>query len=150
VTSLLYAGVGAVETPPRVLARMTKMARELREAGFVLRSGGARGADTAFEEGAGDRSEIFRAEDCTPEAFKLASMFHPVWDRLSERVRLLHGRNAMIVLGRDLKTPVVKVLCWTSGGSVVGGTGMTIKIALTHNIPVTNLFDDDGQMEMRL
>lgn len=149
--TLLYAGVGNSETPPHVYSRMERIARELREAGFVLRSGGGGSADLAFERGAGDAKEIFRAEDCTPAAFDLASKFHPVWDRLSGRVRLLHGRNAMIVLGRDLRTPVSRVLYWTPGGQVVGGTGTTLKIALAHDIPVQWLGDGDGsQAEMGL
>lgn len=47
-----YAGVGARKTPQYILAFMTTVAKALTERGWVLRSGGADGADSAFEEGA--------------------------------------------------------------------------------------------------
>jgi len=37
---------------------MTKIAQRMSEKGFVLRSGGAKGADEAFENGAGEK-EIY-------------------------------------------------------------------------------------------
>jgi hypothetical protein len=56
---LFYAGIGSRQTPPDILAQMTRYAKRLQELGWVLRSGGAHGADTAFEHGAGDMKEIF-------------------------------------------------------------------------------------------
>ena len=57
-----YAGVGSRDTPPEVLARMTGIATKLYYLGYVLRSGGAPGADQAFEAGVDlrydQRSEI--------------------------------------------------------------------------------------------
>lgn len=59
MTPRFYAGIGSRETPPAILETMRAAARRLRDLGFVLRSGGAAGADTAFAEGAGVCSEIF-------------------------------------------------------------------------------------------
>lgn len=47
-----YAGIGARTTPPDVLAAMERIAAGLATYGWTLRTGGARGADTAFEKGA--------------------------------------------------------------------------------------------------
>lgn len=47
-----YAGIGSRETPKDVCRKMFTAGRILWKAGFTLRSGGARGADTAFESGA--------------------------------------------------------------------------------------------------
>ena len=46
-----YAGIGSRETPPQVLEQMRKIGTFLAERHYVLRSGGAKGADTAFELG---------------------------------------------------------------------------------------------------
>lgn len=49
---LYYAGIGARKTPEDVCRKMFTAGRILWKAGFTLRSGGAPGADTAFESGA--------------------------------------------------------------------------------------------------
>jgi len=46
-----YAGIGSRSTPAEVLGKMTSIAGKLCDLGYVLRSGGAPGADTAFEAG---------------------------------------------------------------------------------------------------
>lgn len=48
---MFYTGIGSRETPPEILAEMIKIGDALRAKGFILRSGGAPGADTAFETG---------------------------------------------------------------------------------------------------
>ena len=47
----IYAGIGARATPPEVLRLMTQLAGRMEQDGWRLRSGGARGADAAFETG---------------------------------------------------------------------------------------------------
>jgi hypothetical protein len=62
-----YAGIGSRETPEAALAFMTKCAREWAQRDWTLRSGGAKGADLAFEEGAidgGGPLEIFYSDRC--------------------------------------------------------------------------------------
>jgi hypothetical protein len=62
---MIYAGIGSRETPPDVLKFMEERARDWAELMHTLRSGGARGADTAFEKGAisgGGPLEIFYAD----------------------------------------------------------------------------------------
>ena len=46
-----YAGIGSRSTPGNVCDVMTKIAWKLSDKGWVLRSGGARGADDAFYRG---------------------------------------------------------------------------------------------------
>lgn len=46
-----YTGVGSRETPPHIRKLMTDIAYNLHKDGWTLRSGGAEGADQAFEEG---------------------------------------------------------------------------------------------------
>lgn len=137
-TKKFYAGIGARKTPPEILAKMTSIARTLESLGYSLRSGGAIGADQAFEAGS-DNKEIFKAQNAHKEAFNLSSGYHPAWEKLDSYVQALHARNAMIVLGYDLDSPVDFVICWTPKGKVTGGTGQALRIALDRNIPIYNI-----------
>jgi hypothetical protein len=71
------------------MAIMTKLARRLDELGFVLRSGGADGADSAFEDGAKNKQVFLpwegfngrESEFTSPlsEAFRVAEIVHDGW-----------------------------------------------------------------------
>lgn len=143
---MFYTGVGARATPNVVLSLMYRIAIKMASLGYTLRSGGADGADSAFEKGA-SKKEIFYAKDCTPAAMEMASQFHPAWHKCSEFARKLHGRNSFQVLGRNLNYPSEYCMCWTPDGCTshatrqfsTGGTGTAISIASAHNIPVINL-----------
>lgn len=161
-----YAGIGSRETPPDILTMMTRLARKLGGLGWVLRSGGAPGADEAFESGAVDalEREIYlpwpgfnnpggttRVAYVTPApaAFELAARFHPGWAGLGRGARALLARNGHQVLGKDLKSPSAFILCWTPDGAFwgtsmrTGGTGQAIRIANFKKIPVFNLKRQD-------
>jgi hypothetical protein len=148
---MYYAGVGSRSTPPDILQLMTRVARRLDTLGWTLRSGGARGADRAFELGA-TKKQIFYAEDCTPLAMSISKIYHPAWDCIPEWAKKLHGRNAMQILGPHLDIPSAFVVCWTPDGAQVteettrksGGTGQAIRIADAHNIPIFNLKHKDA------
>ena len=142
-----YTGVGSRQTPQYVLELMTRIAMKCCRLGYTLRSGGADGADKAFEAGAGAMKEIYLAHHSTPEAEALASKFHPAWNRCSSFVRKLHGRNSFQVLGPALISPSTALVCWTPDGCIshaertikTGGTGTAISIANAYNVPIFNL-----------
>ena len=147
-----YAGVGSRETPTGVLRSMSALASTLEDRGLILRSGGAPGADQAFESGVSnpEAKEIYlpwRLFELNPSdrykisqaAFDMAAKYHPAWYRLSEAARKLHARNCYQVLGEDLKTPSLFLVCWTRGGLGGGGTGQAIRIARAHDVPVFDL-----------
>lgn len=155
-----YTGVGSRETPQEVMFTISELARDLRLFGYVLRSGGAQGADTAFAEGAGSESHIYtpwrgfvsgKAQLAAPtiDAYRLAATVHPAWSRLSGGARALHARNCHQVLGDDLKTPSDFLICWTADGCTsertrtknTGGTATAIVLADRNGIPVFNLAD---------
>ena len=52
MATLRYAGIGARATPAAVLADMETIAAWLARTGWILSSGGADGADSAFAAGA--------------------------------------------------------------------------------------------------
>lgn len=148
-----YAGIGSRETPEEILEMMTKIAEGLSR-NYILRSGGADGADSAFEKGAGDKKISYipwpgfngSTEECIPvtsAAMKLAGEFHPGWMYLSYGAKKLHARNGYQILGEDLNTPVDFVVCWTPGGKEVGGTAQAIRIAKANRIKVFNLANEE-------
>lgn len=153
-----YAGVGSRETPQNILAIMTEIGEKLATQGYILRSGGAEGADCAFEEGcdaAKGKKEIFipwrgfngkqiPATKVSVAALKMAKAIHPAWDKCNEWAQLLHGRNVYQVLGETMKLPVEFVVCWTEKGRTTGGTSTAIKIAEQNSIPVYNLGHNKG------
>ena len=152
-----YAGIGSRSTPTDVLNIMTNIATWLREKGYVLRSGGAVGADTAFEQGCDDLKEIYYAIDANITAMAIAKKYHPAWERCSDIAKKLHARNAFQILGASLNDPVDFVICWTPDGcethedrtSETGGTGTAISIANATGIPVYNLANQDSIQNLR-
>ena len=156
MSSLIYAGIGSRATPRTVLEQMSVMAAWLARRSWHLHTGGAVGADTAFAAGAPPgRRTLFLpwpgysgcgGPDCRTlsadrmdRCLAIASTLHPAWHRCSHAVRKLHARNAAILLGAEATSPVSAVVCWTVGGAISGGTGMSIRIARQHGIPVLNL-----------
>ena len=151
--SKIYTGIGSRKTPQPILELMTHAAAKLARSGWMLRSGGAAGADSAFERGClltSGRLELYlpwqgfeqktsSSGDPTPAAFALAKTIHPAWDRLSNGARKLHARNCHQILGADLQTPTHFVLCWTPSGNRSGGTGQALRLATLHNIIIFDL-----------
>lgn len=147
---------------------LSRLARQLELGGWVLRSGGADGADSAFEAGIESRAKeiylpwanfngksgILANKAQWDEAERLASAVHPAWSFLKPAVRKLHARNTFQILGLDLATPSAFVLCWTPDGAEnetqrtakTGGTGTAIVLAHRHGIPVIN-FANPGALE---
>lgn len=150
--AMTYAGIGSRETPKEVMALMTKYAKRLAQLGYTLRSGGATGADSAFEAGA-DKKEIFYAKDATDQTRAIAKEIHPAPSALKPVPLNLMARNTNQLFGKNLDTPVDFVLVWTPDGAEstaernikTGGTGQAIDMASRKGIPVFNLAKTDGR-----
>ena len=160
VQNKFYAGIGSRKTPDNILQLMEWIGHYLGARGRVLRSGGAEGADTAFEkgcDGAKGRKEIFlpwKGYNNNPstlyykgkeipnsirdESFELASKYHPAWGNCSYGAKCLLARDGLQVLGRDLKTPVAMVLFWSPNPNH-GGTSQALRIAKDHGAVIFNL-----------
>lgn len=158
-----FAGIGSRETPRDVQDEMGRMTREMESRGFRLRSGGADGADDAFEKGstAGNK-EIFlpkagfngrsqgillRGEQYR-RAQEMAMNYHPNPDALFYDGNLrrkpkfaaeAHTRNMGQMLGANLDRPSKVVLCYTPDGAASGGTGQAIRVAEALGVPVLNM-----------
>jgi hypothetical protein len=160
-----YAGIGSRETPQPILAKMFEIAVFFANKGRCLRSGGAPGADTAFEQGCDSvkgRKQIFlpwpgfanrvgnARLDCEgfgvfdqvdQAALELAAQTHPNWPACRRGARALHARNGYQVLGPRLNEPVEAVICWTPEASGSGGTGQAIRLAKSRGIRIYDLAD---------
>lgn len=161
-----YTGVGARNTSKEILEVIRDIATFLAKEGYTLRSGGAEGADAAFEVGADvvdctlkeiyipwdgfqNRNEgsgsVFIRGGCS-KALDIVSKVHPAWEKLSRGARALHARNVYQVLGKDLNTPSSFLICYApelSNGQVKGGTNTAVQIARQNNIQVLNLYNEN-------
>lgn len=161
-----FAGIGSRDTPPEIIQQMKDIAGICLAMGYTLNSGGADGADSAFEEVYdlhngpmniflpwpkfnNNHSKFTRPK---PEAYNLAATVHPAWEYMKkDSVKALIARNMHQVLNWSLTDPVDFVVCWTFDGAETaekysmrtGGTGSAICMAARHGIPVYNLCNDD-------
>jgi len=158
---ITYAGIGSRETPQYVLALMTAVAKLAAQWGWTLRSGGADGADSAFEVGcdaAKGKKQIFLPWDgfndrrgmiqLPPLAAEIAARYHPAWPHLKQGPRKLHTRNVGQVLGRDLQSPANVVVCWTKDGALAGGTAQALRISEGYGVPTVNLGHPDAVLSL--
>jgi len=136
---------------------MTDVARKLHDFGMILRSGGAGGADTAFESGVtmperkiiylpwkgfnGRYEEEGSVFEYSDRHVEIATAAHRSWGHLDQWGKAMHTRNVAQVLGGDCSTPSNFVICWTPRGETKGGTATAIKIASENRIVVFNLFN---------
>ncbi len=158
-----YAGIGSRETPPDIQDKMTETALLLQTYNYILRSGGAPGADSSFELGAGELKDIFLpwtgfegrygkhyTSEPSSEAFVIAEKYHPSWKHLSDGAKRLIARNGHQVLGFDLKSLADFILCYTKNGAGEGGTGQAIRIAIDKNIPIFDFGKNYSDIDLAL
>ena len=144
----IYAGIGNRNAPEHVLMTCKDVSITLSLLGYTCRSGGAIRCDRAFSSGS-NSNEIFLPNSEIPDiAFTIASRYHQHWFTLKPFTKRLMARNALIILGKDLKTPVDFVVCYTHDGcetydeylnGKISGTGLAIAIADSYKIPVINI-----------
>lgn len=151
-----WAGIGSRETPEFFKPLMAEIASILESYGCILRSGGAKGADTFFEDGIKNpyNKEIFRPDYYlknnvkhyyTNDDLKLGDMmvkeYHPSKGKMKNKFAYkLLSRNTYQLFGAGIGAINSKfVICWTQNGEPVGGTSQAIRMANAYNIPVYNL-----------
>jgi len=152
-----YAGIGARKTPDNILELMGKVAKKLGEEDWILRSGGAEGADSAFEKGAKNfEKQIFlpwkgfNNNDSNLYAYEqqhedLAIQHHPNFRGLTQGAKKMMIRNSAQIIGlEDSCKPSSFVICWTKDGKIAGGTGQALRVSKSLDIPIVNLaiYDD--------
>jgi len=150
-----YTGIGSRNTPTDILALMTEIAKVLDNDKYILRSGGAGGADEAFESAtpckriylpwSGFNGKQYNGKEYLVPSYNEQWVldYHPNSHYLTAGMMKLMSRNTYQVLGDDLNTPSAFVVCWTSDGKASGGTGQALRIAKDFNIPIYNLYNDE-------
>lgn len=158
-TMLYYTGIGARKTPDDIINLIVPIAKELASRNWILRSGGASGADSAFEY----------AVDTTPHAMKeiylpwqgfnarnsfFSTIPKEVYDIIKEviphykkirnnSVKKLHARNVLQLLGYDLnlenKSKFVIYFAEERNGCPIGETAVALGLAQHFEIPCINL-----------
>lgn len=154
-----YAGIGSRSTPKPFINLMKGVAETLCE-DYILRTGGADGADMAFIQGANKNMEIYVPCDgfngffeannphvitkIPTKAYEIAEEFHPTYQKLKPFVKNLMARNCMQILGKELDNPVDFVICYTNDGKASGGTGQALRLAESMNIRIYNIHNKDA------
>ncbi|UOL48667.1 hypothetical protein [Pseudomonas phage Astolliot] len=159
---MIITGIGTRYPDHQAFQMMVKIAKRMAGLGWSLRSGGAIGSDSAWEQGWSgfDTKEIYLAAgadkefdyqinsyDMWMEAQDIASRVHPVWERLSQTSQDLHTRNIFQVLGLtlDRKSDILVAYAEPKGHSVKGGTATAYNLAKSLGVPVYNLYTVEGQ-----
>jgi len=161
-----YAGIGSRETPVHICLMMANIARKLEKLGYILRSGGAQGADQAFASGCTDKEIYVPWHDfqglpmifpIPQEAYDIASKIHPGWDHLKPAAKTMMARNTMQIQGADLRNNSHFVICWTPDGATctkerrrtTGGTGQAIDLASRLGVGVFNLAKEEHLQRLK-
>ena len=165
--SMTYAGIGHRDlggfkepnTNEPVENVMAWIAGELEKLGYTLNSGGAKGADSAFEYGVKDAAHknVFRATDATEETRAIAQELHPAHERLQGHALDLYARNTNQIFGRNLDMVVDFVVCYTKDGCEShtartrdsGGTGQAIEMATRKGAVVFNMKNADWFVRLK-
>lgn len=156
-----YTGIGSRQTPKEILDLMVEFGKILAKNDYVLRSGGANGADSAFEKGCdlgNGRKEIYlpwpnfnnhnsNLNNPSNKAYEFTKYFHPAPDKLTKGAMKLHSRNAHQVLGVNLDDPSDFIVCWTKHS---GGTQQALRIGMYYEVPIYNLYYDEHLEEFKL
>lgn len=138
----IFTGVGSRDTPLLILTLIFYLSRKLASEGWGLRSGGARGADSAFYNGYIDyfdkttdihylnvdvyvpdnnhkayhlyrqHCKVLTAMPNKDKAYEIAEAIIAHWPICNTYTRALHSRNVYQVLGDDLASPSHLYICW--------------------------------------
>jgi len=162
-----YVGSGNRDAPSDVSETIQRLAKFLEEFGFICRTGGMEGPEQNFEDAAknhelhlpwkGFNNKESKSAFNTPEALAIAKMFHPTFDDLKPAIQAFLAKNARLVLGKDLRSPALFVLCWSADGAEcsrektarTGNVGHVIAIASAIKIPIFNLAKPDAEYRLK-
>lgn len=155
-----YAGIGSRETPIDIQKEMGEIAKALAKLEYILRSGGAEGADSSFDLKT-NPARIYLPWNgfnglyadniryiIPPINLEYVNTYHDDGESLSEAAKKLMSRNTYQVLGDDLATPVEFVVCWTLFGKPKGGTKQAMRIAKDLHIPIYNLYNETDKKKL--
>ena len=161
-----YVGTGNKDTPDNIISTFKRIAEELENLGYIARTGGMDGPDNVFEavknvelhlpwKGFNNKDSKFTFN--SDNAKHIAKMFHTSFDTLKPAIQAMLAKNARLVLGKDLKSPAMFVICWSADGAETklektastGNVGHVIAIANAMRIPVFNFGKRDAESRLK-
>lgn len=162
-----YVGTGNANPPLEIVTQIKRLANELESFGFTLRTGGTAGTEEAFEVSVKDMELHLPFNNynnkqssfafINKKAYVIAKLFHPTYDTLPDKVTLFLAKNARLLLGKDLKSPALFLLCWSEDGCEssaaktmkTGNVGHAIAIAAALHLPIFNLAKPDAERRLK-
>lgn len=163
-------GVAGNENPPaQVIAAIERLVKLLEQRGYTMRSGGVRGVEDIAEKSIppNGKMEIHlpwrdfeqkasRYTFNSDHAKAIARMFHPAFDTMKPAGQAFLCKNARVILGNNMKSPVLFLLVWTEDGAETlvervartGYAGHSISIAAHLGVPVFNLGKPDAEQRL--
>ena len=152
---MVYTGIGARALPEEWYPTIRQYAMGFAKRGYILRSGGAPGADSVWEEGSdlgGGQKEIYlpwpgfegrKSQWTRPTQAALDMAAERCPSCVSRRgFHALQARNCHQVLGYDLANPIPSdlLLAWTMRPETDrSGSMFAIHLARDYGVPVFNL-----------
>ena len=162
-----YACLGNKEAPQEVIDHMVRLVQDLDREGWTLRTSGGEGPEERIEIET-ERKEIHlpwakfnnrESKFCRNDknANDIVSSFHPTFGSLKPAVQAIVARQAHVILGKDLRSPVRFLICWSEDGAEDGKTKsiktgyMSMPIAIAHSlsIPIFNLKNPDALQRLK-
>ena len=153
IQSKYFTGIGSSVTPKEICSLMSLIGKKLDERGWILRSGGAIGADLAFEKFVKNKY-IYTVKnfDFSESNYSFCKTeLSSVWDKklnfddYNSYCQILLMRDINQVLG-SVKTSTEHskfLIAWTKSenynDSSIGGSRIAIRCALKYGIKVYNL-----------
>lgn len=150
--------IGSRQIPEWAYNALREAASYCRSQDIYVRSGGAKGADTAAQEGALEHCIVYEpwagfsgpgphkkiVPEFSPQLLALARKFHPAPHKLTPVALKLMARNGCQVLGLNLDSPTKGILYYAPeyNGTPQGGTSQAWRIAVAQEpkIPTMNLY----------
>lgn len=150
-----------------MIAQIKRLAKELEDLGYTVRSGGFDGPEEAFEK-ATTKNEIhlpwkgFNEKESkftftSKRAHAIAKRWHPTYDGLKPAIQTFYAKNVRIAMGKDLVSPAMFAIVWSEDGiedakdktARSGNAGHLICVACDLRIPIFNLARPDAEKRLR-
>ena len=142
---------------PDLSKELESLTKRFNDMHITVRVDGAEGQAEYFEKNAlnteihlpwkgfGDKESKFSFNP--DEAYYLAKLYTPNYESIKEGARIFLARNVRLVMGKNLQSPALFLVCWTKDGCEhardrnmsTGFAGLPIAVASALKIPVFNL-----------
>lgn len=162
-----YAITAGKETPPDVIEKLCRMARDFSVKGLTVRIGADGPVENAIDDAVVIKKELIlpwkdfnnknsKFTFTNERAMVIAKQFHPTFDNMKKGIQLILAKNARLILGNKMDSPARFFLTWTEDGidnikhktAKTGFTGHPIAIASAAGVPIFNLGNPEAERKL--